>query len=169
MSWKKYGGLGNLENMNNLSVHSMVADDITVNNMINTYNFHFSGADISYNLTVGNNVQIYGSQGSSNTTTGALVVYGGVGIGQDVNAGGNLYVGGNTNLVGTVDPIKLVDGSVLLTNTPCLDYWNNFGVSWKRADNSINTYWQSIAMSATGQYQSAVVLGGTIYRRIMPV
>jgi hypothetical protein len=65
--------------------------------------------------------------------------------------------------------MTLVDGSVLLTNTPPLDFSNNFATNWILAPTQpVTQNWSDIAMNASGQYQSAVVFstvvdGGSIY------
>jgi hypothetical protein len=77
---------------------------------------------------------------------------------------GNTYIGGTTpvnvigsttTVLGVVNPLTLVDGSVLLSNTPPLDFSNNYGTVWTPTATSQN--WQGVAMSASGQYQTAVI------------
>jgi predicted acyltransferase (DUF342 family) len=66
----------------------------------------------------------------------------------------NMNISGLLNITGTSAPISLIDGSVLTTANSPLDYANNFGTNWNiyAASNS----YKFIAMSLTGQYQSAV-------------
>ena len=73
-----------------------------------------SGSDISISLTPkGNgNVGIVGSVDSSSTTSGTLVVTGGVGVSGSSYVGGSLSVGGDILL-----PNTYADGSVLLSSS----------------------------------------------------
>ena len=54
--------------------------------------------DVSGDLRVTDIVRFVGQQQSSNVTSGALVVTGGVGIGKNLNVGGNLNVSGIVNI-----------------------------------------------------------------------
>jgi hypothetical protein len=111
-------------------------------------------------------------------------------VGSDASFGGNLYIAknvglgvsgsfgvydvcnnaqmvvdisGGVNLRGPVmGGLTLPDQSVLMTATPPLDLSNNFGTVWKQAISDSRS-WYGIGISATGQYQSAVVDGGYIY------
>uniref|UniRef100_A0A6C0JPL1 Peptidase S74 domain-containing protein n=1 Tax=viral metagenome TaxID=1070528 RepID=A0A6C0JPL1_9ZZZZ len=84
-----------------------------------------------------------------------------------IGVSGNLFkldVSGTSNFRGTVNPISLIDNSVLLSNAPNLDLSSNFGSSWNPIFTVNNEQITSIAMSATGQYQSATTgSSGTIY------
>ena len=88
-------------------------------------------------------------------TTGALVVSGGVGITNSVNIGGGL------NVSGIVQPLSLADNSVLFSNAVPLDFSNNFAITWTQTATSQS--WTAVAMSTTGQFQTAVVNGGYIW------
>jgi hypothetical protein len=76
---------------------------------------------------------------------------------------GSTYIGSNTyvnvigstaTVLGVVNPLTLVDGSVLLSNTPPLDISNNYGTVWTSTATSL-AKWYGVAMSASGQYQTA--------------
>jgi UDP-3-O-[3-hydroxymyristoyl] glucosamine N-acyltransferase len=72
---------------------------------------------------------------------------------------GNPYqvdLSGVINLRGTVNPITLIDDSVLLTNTPPLDFSNNYGSAWTPIYGITDETLNSISMSANGQYQTVV-------------
>jgi hypothetical protein len=135
-----------------------------------------------YSILSTNLLTIKSSQESGSATTGALTVTGGVGIGGNTYITGNTFIGsnlsvtgnttisqdltvsGNTFLNGIVNPMTLVDGSVLLTNTPPLDFSNNFATNWILAPSQPDEQnWNGIAMNASGQYQSAIITGGNIY------
>jgi len=64
-----------------------------------------------------------------------------------------LDVSGTVNIRGTVNPISLIDGSTLYTNTPALDFSNNMTTIFKQTTIGGTGY--QVAMSATGQYQYA--------------
>ena len=124
-------------------------------------------------------VQQYSQQNIINTTTTNYTFLVGedvsfnnrLYVGGDVSLNGNLFVGNNlnvclsgnqfpmdvsgtTNFRGTVNPISLIDRSVLLTNNPSLDLSNNFGTLW--IPNATITTGTGIAMSANGQFQTYV-------------
>ena len=105
-------------------------------------------------------------------------------VANDASFGGNMYVANNLfvgvsgnpysvdmsgliNLHGTVNPISLVDNSVLLTNNPPLDFSNNYGSTWTPIYGIPGETLNSIAMSSNGQYQTVVTTGtgnlGNIY------
>jgi len=91
----------------------------------------------------------------------------------DASFGGNMYIANNLflgvsgnpyqvdlsgviNLRGTVNPITLIDDSVLLTNTPPLDFSNNYGSAWTPIYGITDETMNSISMSDNGQYQTVV-------------
>ena len=84
-----------------------------------------------------------------------------------IGVSGNLFkldVNGTSNFRGAVNPISLIDNSVLLSNAPNLDLSSNFGSSWNPIFTVPSETLSAIAMSATGQYQSATTgSSGTIY------
>jgi hypothetical protein len=96
--------------------------------------------------------------GSDSSMNGNLYVAKNLGIGINSTAFGPsgqifaLDVSGTTNFRGPVNPITLVDGSVLLTNTPPLDFSSNFGTNWVNANSAALTNYTSVKMSANGQY-----------------
>jgi hypothetical protein len=70
----------------------------------------------------------------------------------------NLDVSGTSMFRGTIMPISLVDNSVLLSNTPELDFSNNFCVTWMFNVSAPSTKsWTKMAMSANGMFQTAVL------------
>lgn len=75
----------------------------------------------------------------------------------------NLDVSGTNNFRGPVNAINLIDNSVLMSNTPTIDFSNNFCIKWmQNVIAPVNT-WKSIAMSANGLFQTAVNLNDGIY------
>jgi len=91
----------------------------------------------------------------------------------DASFGGNMYIANNLflgvsgnpyqvdlsgviNLRGTVNPITLIDNSVLLTNTPPLDFSNNYGSAWTPIYGISGETLNSISISSNGQYQTVV-------------
>ena len=67
--------------------------------------------NINDNLDISGNVDIDDTSQSSSTTTGALVVDGGVGIAKNLNVGGNFNLTGNLDVDGTTTLGLNVDGS----------------------------------------------------------
>jgi predicted acyltransferase (DUF342 family) len=132
-----------------------IKGDVSMNNRL----FVTGNALLNSNLFVTNDVS-FGARLFVNT---------------DASFGGNMYVNksisvgvnespyqidlsGDINLRGKVNPITLIDNSVLITNTPPLDYPNNYGSVWNplyKCDTPSETF-TSVAMSATGQYQTVV-------------
>ena len=99
-------------NVANAHIHTIARPTIAAANFTVTVSkaasFYVSGAPIAGgNITITNpyaiqvaagNVQLDTLTTSSNTTTGALRVVGGVGIGENLNVGGNLSVTGNISV-----------------------------------------------------------------------
>lgn len=69
----------------------------------------------------------------------------------------NLDVSGSSNFRGIIMPISLVDNSVLLSNTPELDFSNNFCSTWMFNVSAPLRSWTKIAMSANGLFQTAIL------------
>jgi hypothetical protein len=68
----------------------------------------------------------------------------------------NVNLSGSLNITGTVAPFQLSDKSYIATGSLPLDYCYNFGTLWRTVANSTNYGFNNIAMSITGQYQTAV-------------
>jgi len=98
-------------------------------------------------------------------------------VANDLSLNGRLFLGysisgspfsvdisGQTNFRGLMNPLSLVDGSVLTTSMPALDLSTNFAMNWSKvASLSTTRSWYMISLSATGQYQSACDNAGFIY------
>jgi len=164
---------GNLYVLKDASLNSrlFVGGDVSLNSRLIVYSDTslnsrlFVGGDVSLN----SRLTVY-----SDTSLNGLLF-----VGKDVSMNGNVYISGNvrigtnsfiygisgqiyaldvsgiSNFRNTVNPISLIDNSVLFTNTPDFDFYNNFGILWTKNANSIQSFWTSIAVSATGQYQIA--------------
>jgi len=129
----------------------------------NTYQQILTNVGVSGDLTlmfgnrlfVGGDVSFNGNLYVSNTMS--------------IDTSGNLYpldVSGTTNLRGTVNPITLIDNSVLLSHSLPLDFSNNFGTDWVSVypiGSTSTSNWNSISISANGQYQTATKNGDYIY------
>jgi len=81
----------------------------------------FSGASLmTSTLGVSGVVSVTDATGSDSTTTGALLVSGGAGIGQNLNVGGSLTIGGNMTVLGTTTTINTetttVEDNLLVLN-----------------------------------------------------
>jgi len=68
-----------------------------------------SGATLPFTINEDGNARVSATTTSTSTTTGALAVDGGVGI------GGNLYVGGNARLINTTESISVGTGAVVVS------------------------------------------------------
>lgn len=94
---------------------------------------------------------------STSTNTGALIVYGGVGIGLDVNIGGSLTVSGNITGVGTgTSAVNVTTGTfqtVLVTSTT----------------NAINTISGALQVIGGVGIGGDVYVGGALYSGASPV
>ena len=75
----------------------------------------------------------------------------------------NLDVSGTNNFRGPVNSINLIDNSVIMSNTPTIDFSNNFCIKWMQNVIAPVKTWESIAMSANGLFQTAVISNGGIY------
>jgi hypothetical protein len=75
----------------------------------------------------------------------------------------NLDVSGTNNFRGPVNAINLIDNSVIMSNTPAIDFSNNFCIKWMQNVIAPVKLWKSIAMSANGLFQTAVINNGRIY------
>lgn len=79
-----------------------VGNDVTIGHDLDVGN----DAAIGHDLSVGNNLDVYGlthfhnGTESQNTSTGALIVDGGVGIGMRLNVGGNAFFGSKLTVMG---------------------------------------------------------------------
>jgi hypothetical protein len=69
----------------------------------------------------------------------------------------NLDVSGTSIFRGTTNYINLIDNSVLMSNTPTIDFSNNFCMKWMQNVIAPTNNWGSVAMSANGQFQTALV------------
>lgn len=73
------------------------------------------GATTSYAITITN------ATASSSTSTGALIVTGGVGVGEDLYVNNNVYIGGNIDINGTITgSLTLVDVTNLAVTDPLI-------------------------------------------------
>ena len=140
-------------------------------NMKTLFDSSFNSLDNDGNWTFGSNYQ------SNSTTTGAVIVKGGVGVSGNISVGGNiglsgnLFIGsGNINISSTGSRIKFSDNTQLFSayaNDQIIQElgvnFANFGTVWKKS-NAITTLTLPFSLSATGQYQSTYTQGsGRVY------
>ena len=69
----------------------------------------------------------------------------------------NLDVSGSSNFRGTTNAINLIDNSVLMSNTPTIDFSNNFCMKWMQNVIAPSNSWGSVEMSTNGQFQTALI------------
>jgi hypothetical protein len=113
----------------NILTNIGISGDLTVS--LNNRLFVYGDVSINNNLYVRNNIKI----NTSNTNY-------------------NLDVSGNINFNGILNPVTLIDNSVLLTNTPTLDYSNKFCNNLINTNTNINNYNNTvITISANGMFQ----------------
>ena len=99
------------ENVNKVyfagNANTIVIGNTTIGNTIIRNNLN-----VNLNTIISGNVSIYGQEtifnttDSSNTSTGALIINGGVGISKTVNIGGNLFISKNSLFTGSVGVIS---------------------------------------------------------------
>jgi predicted acyltransferase (DUF342 family) len=138
---------------------STVAGDISMGGRL----FLSSDASMNSRLFVGS----YISTGGALFTLGDVSMNANAYVSKNLNIGisGNFYpvdISGTVNIRGAVNPLTLIDGSILMSSNPPIDLsstTNSFGRNWTQFSNSISSAWSSIAMSANGQYQTAVASG----------
>jgi hypothetical protein len=161
--------LSNDPDPNNNNVPFITVKPIDISNIFlrdststNTYQQILTNVGVSGDLTVklGNRLFV-GGDVSFNGNLYAKTI--------NIDTSGNLYpldVSGTTNLRGKLNPITLIDNSVLLSNSLPLDLSNNFGTNWVSVypigSTSISN-WNSISISANGQYQTATATSDYIY------
>ena len=69
----------------------------------------------------------------------------------------NLNATGTTNLTGSINPLKMLDDSLVTTGQTPLDFVDGFASNWTTPSTNMSTqYGLSISMSITGQYQTIV-------------
>jgi hypothetical protein len=121
-----------------------LSGDLTV--LLNKRLFVYGDASMSNNLYVRKNLFI-------NNTTGI----------NTFNTNYNLDISGTVNINGITNPITLVDNSILLTNTPPLDFSNNFCTNLINTNIKLNINTNGlIVMSANGMIQF-ISIGTNIY------
>ena len=116
------------------------------------------GRDASFN----GNLILGGITATTGLNTGALIVSGGVSI------AGNVWIGGNntniTNITGTLNPLTLIDKSLLFSTTQSIDFsFNSLLNNNLFIPTSILANWTGVATSANGQYVTAVINNSNTY------
>ena len=127
---------------------------------------------------------IAGNYSSTDTNTGALIVYGGVGIGENVNIAGRLTVGGEVNLSpygADVNILPSVGGTVLIYpgnygyidnmiiggTQPRIGYFTDVVV--EGSSNAISTNSGALSVAGGVGVNKDLWVGGTIYQNGDPV
>jgi hypothetical protein len=125
-----------------LSIETKFTDDTSMNARL------FVNGDVSMNSRLSVLLDVSMNSG--------LFVKNKVSIGVE-SSNYNLDVSGETNLRGVLNPVTLVDNSVLLTNSLPLDFSNNIINLYKKLQGS----WHSTCVSANGKYQVATRYSGS--------
>jgi len=127
---------------------------------------------------------IAGNYSSTDTNSGALIVYGGVGIGENVNIAGQLNVGGEVNLSpngADVNILPSVGGSVLIYpgnygyidnmiiggTQPRVGYFTDIVV--EGSSNAISTNSGALSVAGGVGINKDLWVGGIIYQNGVPI
>jgi len=160
----------NYSNLTDSANYSIEVNPIDISNILlrdanstSTYQNILTNMGVSGDLTVSlnNRLFVYGDA----SINSKLFVYGNVLLKNNLfvndtitinttNTKYNLDVSGNINFNGILNPVTLIDNSVLLTNTPTLDYSNNFCNKLINTNTNINNNNNIIiTISSNGMYQ----------------
>lgn len=127
---------------------------------------------------------IAGTYSSTDTNTGALIVYGGVGIGENVNIAGQLNVGGEVNLSpngADVNILPSLGGKVLIYpgqygymdnmiiggTLPRIGYFTDIVI--QGTSNAISTNTGALTVAGGAGIGKDLFVGGTIYQNGLPI
>lgn len=124
-SWKKYGGINNSGNPNEMRLHGLVTNYFTVLKAIT------NDLDISGNVVVSNRLDIYGDASFNNN----LSVNGNVTIADKLDVSSNLFVGADTYINGN---INITDNLYFNTTSPTGIYLHgqSHGISINKKTNN---------------------------------
>ena len=147
---------GNLAILSTYDSYSQSTGALIVNGGIGIKGNTYIGGNIyiENKLTTKGTVNINTGNSSSSATTGALQILGGIGVKGNVNISDNLTIENTVN----TSIIKFADDSIITSNDIPLDISN---IAWNLTDlpySSIGLIIHNIAISYTGQYQSAIIL-----------
>lgn len=155
----------------------------TQNNIIYVYSTATNSWKRSFNNLI-DRLVLSGYYGSDNATTGTLVVYGGVGIGENLNVDGNLQVNGEVNLSpigsdvnilpsvgGTVNifPAQAgdIDNMIIGGTIPKVGYFTDTIVVGTSNASSTNT--GALQVVGGAGIAKDLYVGGTIYQNGIPI
>lgn len=155
----------------------------TQNGIIYTYSTATNSWRRDFNNIL-DRLTIAGNYGSTDENTGALVVYNGVGIGENLNVGGNLTVlgevnlspnGGDVNILpgvgGTVliypDQYGYIDNMIIGASQPRIGYFTNVIV--EDNSNAISTNSGALSVAGGVGIGKDLWVGGEIYINGMPL
>jgi hypothetical protein len=91
-------------------------------------------------------VKVSGTQSSTSTTTGALQIVGGVGVGEHLNVGGNLDINGNADINSSTESTASTNGALVITGGVGVGGNLNVGKSL----NVLGEYTATISPSGAG-------------------
>ena len=168
MSWKKYGGIYNLENNNNVNVYSLVAEYFTLRQS------YFGTFDISGELHVSGNASIDTSLKANNLTivndisTNRLFVKNETYHYNDVDVSGNMTIRSGNLIVLTN---LIVNGSFQLENQLYLGNSKNaylFGTD-VIGNIGINTITPNASFDISSSYPIAFNVGSAVQEQIYSI
>lgn len=127
---------------------------------------------------------IGGTYSSTDTNTGALVVYGGVGIGENLNVAGQLNVGGEVNLSPNGADVNIlpsdggrvliypgtygyIDNMIIGGSLPRIGYFSDIIV--RGTSNAVSTNSGALQVVGGAGIGKDLWVGGTIYQNGVPI
>jgi len=159
------GGAGILSNLNVGA--TLFANTVTVNNKLSTPNLsatnatigNLTGTNASISSLTATSILVNGNIDSTSTTTGSLLVQGGVGITKSLNVGGNIVAQGNIiangNIIlgsNTTTDTLTIDAEIASDLVPAKDNTYSIGTAsntW--ATGYVNTLYSNIISNQSGQ------------------
>lgn len=118
------GGVGIVKNLNvggnitckniNYETEEIVESTVDSTDINTGASIVFGGCAIKKNLNIGGQVKIWNSTASSDATTGALIITGGVGFGNDISTK-NVNINGVLKVTNTTNSINSSTGSVIIS------------------------------------------------------
>ena len=164
-------------------INPVAGQKTTQNGIIYTYSTSTNSWRRDFNNVL-DRLVIAGNYGSTDTNSGALIVSGGAGIGENLNVGGNLTVAGQVDLSpngssvnilpgvgGTVliypDQYGYIDNMIIGASLPRIGYFTNVIV--EDTSNAISTSSGALQVAGGVGIGKDLWVGGEIYRNGVPI
>lgn len=164
-------------------INPLAGQKTTQNGIIYSYSTSTNSWRRDFNNVL-DRLTIAGSYSSTDTNTGALIVYGGVGIGENVNIAGQLNANGEVNLSpnsADVNILPSVGGTVLIYpgsygyidnmiiggTQPRIGYFTDIIV--EDTSNSVSTITGALTVAGGAGISKDLWVGGVIYQNGVPI